>query len=117
MKIAVVCDSPLLKKCLEVFLKEKLSSYSACDFVISDKTIDSEKPVFVISDNKGSNIKKPFSKAKLLKSLDEYSKKLNRPKISPAQTPKSDISELEKKLTVITERFVSELVKTIRECR
>jgi len=117
LKVAVVCDSPLLKKCLEVFLKEKLSSYSACDFVISDKAIDSEKPVFVISDSKSSNIKKPFSKAKLLKSLDEYFKKLNRQKTPPSQIAKNNISELENKLTAITENFVTELVKTIREYR
>lgn len=112
-----MCDSPLLKKCLEVFLREKLSSYSACDFVISDKMIDSEKPVFVISNDRGSNIKKPFSKAKLLKTLDEYSKKLNKPKISPPQTPKNDILELEKKITAIADRFVLEIIKTIREYR
>ncbi len=112
-----MCDSPLLKKCLEVFLKEYLSSYSTCDFVISDKAIDSEKPVFVVSHDKNSNIKKPFSKTKLLKSLDEYFKKLNRPKAVVSRPIKNDISELEKKLTLITEKFVAELVKTIKEYR
>lgn len=118
MKVAVVCDSPLLKKCLEVFLKEKLSSYTACDFVISDKTIDSEKPVFVISDSKGSNLKKPFSKTKLLKSVDEYFSRLKRPRtVSSQAVVKGDTTELEQKLTAVTQRFVSELLKTIKEYR
>jgi len=115
LKVAVVCDSPLLKKCLEVFLKEKLSSYTACDFVISDKTIDSEKPVFVINDTKNSNLKKPFSKTKLLKSVDEYFIKLKKPRTVALQAAKNDVSELEQKLTAVTQRFVTELLKTIRE--
>lgn len=117
MKIAVVCDSPLLKKCLEVFLKESLSSYSACDFVISDKKIDSEKPVFVISDEKGSNLKKPFSKTKLLKSLDEYFLKLKKPSVHPAAIHRAEAGELEKRIRRLTEAFVNDLLRAIREHR
>ena len=36
MKIAIVCESELLQKSLEIYLKEYLSSLSDCDFVISD---------------------------------------------------------------------------------
>jgi hypothetical protein len=117
LKIAIVCDSPLLKKCLEVFLKEHLSSYSACNFVISDKKIDSEKPVFVISDEKGANLRKPFSKTKLLKALDEYFRRMRQPKSSPSPIQKLETGELENKLKILTENFVSELVRTIKECR
>lgn len=117
LKIAIVCDSPLLKKCLEVFLKEKLASYSSCDFVISDKDIDSEKPVFIIGDDKGVNLRKPFSKSKLLKSVDEYYKKLKQPRTVALVAVKNDAVGLEKQLTEVTERFVSDLLKTIREYR
>jgi hypothetical protein len=117
LKIAVVCDSPLLKKCLEVFLKERLSSYSACDFVISDKKIDSEKPVFVISDEKGSNLKKPFSKTKLLKSLDEYFLKQKKANAHPTAIHRAEAGELEKRIRRLTEGFVNDLLRAIREHR
>lgn len=115
MKVAVVCDSPLLKRCLEVFLKKHLSSYAASDFVISDKKIDSEKPVFVISDQKGSNLNKPFSKTRLLKALNEYFKKIKPPRNIITVASKSVESELETKIKKLTEDFVTELLGTIRE--
>jgi hypothetical protein len=102
---------------LEVFLKEYLSSYSACDFVISDKKIDSEKAVFVISDDKGANLRKPFSKAKLLKALDEYFKKTRPLKAVIRPIQKIPSGELETKLKSLTEDFVNELIKTIKEHR
>ncbi len=114
MKVAIVCDSPLLKKCLEVFLKDYLSSYSACDFVISDKAIDSEKPVFVVGDDKGSNLRKPFSKSKLIKSVGEYYKKIRRPRTVALQAVRKEGDDLEKQLTILTQKFVSDLVATIR---
>lgn len=114
MKVAVICDSPLLKKCLEVFLKEHLSSYSACDFVISDKAIDSEKPVFVISDEKSSNLRKPFSKSKLIKAVAEYHKKLRKPRTVALQAVRKEGDELEKQIAALTQKFVTELVAVIR---
>ncbi|MDD3466336.1 MAG: hypothetical protein PHE67_04225 [Campylobacterales bacterium] len=115
MKVAVVCDSPLLKRCLEVFLKKHLSSYAACDFVISDKKIDSEKPIFIISDQKGSNLNKPFSKTRLLKALEEHYKKIRPPRNIITVASKSVENELETKIKQITENFVGELLSAIKE--
>ena len=117
MKVAVICDSPLLKKCLEVFLKEHLSSYSACDFVISDKAIDSEKPVFVIGDDKNSNLRKPFSKSKLIKAAGEYHRRLRRPRTVALQAVRKEGDELEKQIAALTQKFVADLVATIRGAR
>jgi hypothetical protein len=115
LKVAVVCDSPLLKRCLEIFLKKYLSSYAAADFVISDKKIDSEKPIFVISDQKGSHLNKPFSKTRLLKALSEYYKKIRPPRNIITVASKNTQSELEGKIRQITDDFVSELLSAIRE--
>lgn len=117
MKVAIICDSPLLKKCLEVFLKEHLSPYSACDFVISDKAIESEKPVFVIGDDKGSNLRKPFSKSKLIKAASEYHKRIRRPKTVALQAVRKEDDELQKQIAALTQKFVTDLVATIRGTR
>ncbi len=115
MKVAVVCDSPLLKRCLEVFLKNHLSSYAACDFVISDRKIDSEKPIFIISDQKKTNLKKPFSKSKLLKALEEHARKIKPPRNIITVASKSVENELETKVKKLTEDFVTELLSTLKE--
>lgn len=48
MKIAIVCQSLLLSKALKTFLAEMIVSYKQCDFVISDKKIELDKPVFYL---------------------------------------------------------------------
>ena len=126
MKIYVKCDSPLLKKCLEVFLKERLSSYPACDFVVCDKKLEVEKPIFLIGSEDGANLKKPFSKSKLLKALGLYYNKpkqetiYEQGKSNESEKPRaSQISRegltLERKVSIITEKFVRELLRVIKE--
>lgn len=117
MKIAVVCDSLLLKKCLDVFLAEHLCAYTNCDFVVSDKKIESEKPIFVISDEKNAHFRKPFSKTKLLKALDTYAKKLKNPLMTLKAVPQKETDLLEAKIKAVTESFVFELLKIVREHR
>ncbi len=83
--------------------------------MISDKKIDSEKPLFVISDQKGANLNKPFSKSRLLKALEEYYKKIKPPRNIITVASKSVENELESKVKKITENFVTELLGAIRE--
>lgn len=115
MKIAVLCDSLLLKRCLEIFLKEHLSSYRECDFIVSDKPVESEKPVFIISSQKNAHLKKPFSKAKLLKSLEEYYRRLKGSQMPPIEESSLKGDELEKRLMSATMRFVKEILEIIKE--
>lgn len=110
MKIYVKCESPLLKKSLEIFLKDKISPYANCDFVVSDKKLEVEKPVFIVGDDK--YIKKPFSKSKLLKALEAF---YNRPKQERLKSAPREPLSLEKKVSIITEKFVRELLRVIRE--
>lgn len=126
MKIYVKCDSPLLKKCLDVFLKERLSSYPSCDFVVCDKKLDVEKPIFLIGSEDGANLKKPFSKSKLLKALDLYYNKPQQEQAYEKDAPKEPEKPrapqiaregltLERKVSIITEKFVRELLRVIKE--
>ena len=72
MKVALVCESPLLKKSLELYLKENVSTYEACDFVISDRAVKSKKPVLYIGKRKDATISVPFSKEQMLSSAQQF---------------------------------------------
>ena len=72
MKVALVCESPLLKKSLELYLKENVSTYEACDFVISDMAVKSKKPVLYIGKRKDATISVPFSKNQILSKTQQF---------------------------------------------
>ncbi len=66
MKVSLVCESPLLQKSLEIYLKPYLSTYEACDFVITDREVRSKKPVLVIGKREDATLQVPFSKEEAL---------------------------------------------------
>ncbi len=110
MKIALACDSLLLTKSLEIFLKKSLTSYKKCDFVISDKNLETDKPLFIIS-NEASNLQVPFSESSLMIELDKFYTNLiskNRPK----DESKNDIHE---KIDFLTKKFRDDLIEVISE--
>ncbi|WP_299546034.1 hypothetical protein [uncultured Helicobacter sp.] len=72
MKIALICDSLLLDRSLEMYLKEYLTSYKACDFVVATQPVESQKPVFLIGDMEGAHLKIPFTKELLLQELESF---------------------------------------------
>ena len=72
MKIALICDSLLLNRSLEMYLKEYLTSYKLCDFVVATQPVESQKPVFLIGDFEGANLKIPFTRELLLQELDSF---------------------------------------------
>lgn len=71
MKIALECQSILLKKALNIFLKPSIVSKKHCDFVICDYEGKFECPVFFIN-TASAHIKKPFSKDELLEKIEEF---------------------------------------------
>ena len=71
MKIALVCQSLLLSRALKSFLGDMIVPYKQCDFVISDKKIELDKPIFYISSHEG-NLVIPFSKSSLHIELDKF---------------------------------------------
>lgn len=61
MKIAIMCESELLQKSLEPYLKDYQTSLEKCDFVLSDYQACDMKPVCLVGNFSGAHIKKPFT--------------------------------------------------------
>ena len=121
MKVAVICNSLLLRKSLEIFLRDRLSSQSGCDFVVSDRALEVDKPVFLITREKDTNLAKPFSKTRLVKALDEYYKSIGgiieeeKAVIAESEVVMADSGEMEQKIRKLTDDFVSGLMQVFRE--
>ena len=82
MKIALICDSLLLDRSLEMYLKEYLTSYKLCDFVVATQPVESQKPVFLIGNFEGANLKIPFTRELLLQELDTFYQSLKGGRLS-----------------------------------
>lgn len=113
MKIALACQSILLEKALKIFLAPYLSTYKHCDFVISDKKIEIEKPLFFVS-SENSHLDMPFSKSSLLLELENFFDSLE-PKQNESLHVKKNFHELEEKILLLTEEFRENLVQTIKD--
>lgn len=76
MKVAIQCESPLLQRSLELFLKGHLSSLKQCDVVIRDRRVaDESRPMLLVSSDADADIVKPFSRSRLMMVLDQVLKK------------------------------------------
>ena len=121
MKVAVICNSLLLRKSLEIFLRDRLSSQSGCDFVVSDRALEVDKPVFLITREKDTNLAKPFSKTRLIRALEEYYKSIGgvideeKVIITEPEAAIADDGEMEQKIRKLTDDFVSGLMQVFRE--
>ncbi len=73
MKIAIECESPLLQKSLELFLKNYIVDIDSCEFVVSDHVIR-DKVYFLISQDKDARLKVPFTKDRLMGTLATFYK-------------------------------------------
>ncbi len=135
MKIAIDCKSPLLQKSLELFLKEYLSSYKNCDILIQDKKCVDNKKCFYISSDKDADLIKPFSKQKLLETLDKrykldksivepkviakkeeiIPKKVKELKVKKEKNDNSlDFSLLEKRIEFLTQEYQQNILNTVK---
>jgi hypothetical protein len=70
LKVALMCDSPLLKRAMERFLGDRIVPYSRCDMVISDCDRQIDKPILLI----GEKLPKPFSRAHLQMALERFTR-------------------------------------------
>lgn len=113
MKIALACQSVLLEKALKFFLSPYLASYKQCDFVISDKKIEIEKPLFFIS-SQDAHLNLPFSKSTLFIELEKFFNTLQNKELKTVDK-RQDFHLLEEKIIALTEEFKINLVQTIKE--
>ncbi|MCI5967936.1 hypothetical protein [Helicobacter sp.] len=135
MKIALICDSLLLDRSLEMYLKEYLTSYKLCDFVVATQFVESQKPVFLIGDMEGAHLKIPFTKELLLKELEFFyytlkdgSQRNSKEAILPSIDVRSEeihslntdtdslfLGDLNIKMEEILKRYAKEIETTILE--
>ncbi|MBL0687684.1 MAG: hypothetical protein JJV95_05500 [Sulfurospirillum sp.] len=113
MKIALVCQSVLLEKSLKIFLKNYITSYKQCDFVICDRKIKIDKPCFYILPE-DSHLVTPFSKSTLLLKVENFYNALSDKK-SEKNQKKISSKELEKKIIELTDNFKNNLITTIKD--
>ena len=116
MKISLVCQSLLLSKALKSFLGDEIVSYKQCDFVISDKKIELDKPIFYISSSEGELLI-PFSKSSLMIELDKFQQNMLQKEQNSIKSTQPALSNvvLEEKISALTEKFRKELIQTIRD--
>lgn len=111
MKIALACQSILLEKSLEIFLKGYIVPRKQCDFVISDRDIEIDRPLFYIA-TKNSDLILPFSKSALMIKIEKFYDLLQKPKTN---LKKVDSCELDEKIAKLVDSFRDDLVKVIKE--
>lgn len=114
MKVAIICSSVLLKQALSIFLKDYVSSYKSCDFVICDKKINIEKPSFIIGNFEGSNLPIPFGKTNLIITLERYFKQLKQSQ-KPKDKKAINFEELEDKIALACKKFEQEIIQIIKD--
>ena len=115
MKIAILCDSPLLHCALEYYLKGHLTSYRKCDFVIADKKVEVDKPLCLVSTQQDAHIQKPFTPAQLLLGVENFSKSLKIPYAFEDIDEKHRDYALKCKIQEASARFAEEIYWLITE--
>ena len=94
MKINICCKSPILQKTLDLYLKDYISSYDNCDFVISDEISDDiNKPICLATLREDSDIRRPMHRESLFRDLCVFYENLNK-------LPKDDTKKIDNILDV-----------------
>lgn len=104
MKVAIKCESILLDKALNIFLKPYLASIKNCDFIVVDEKIELKKPIFLI----GENIKKPFNQDELIIALNDFYENYIANRLNNNKNLEGEIENL-------TIKFSQDLVSLIKD--
>ena len=104
MKAFIDCDCEILKKTLELFLKDCAASAQDCDFVISDEPQSSAKPLFLIGE--GGDLTLPFSKNTLLTKLEDFQGSLKR--------DLSEYNATEEEICALFDEFKARIIEILR---
>jgi hypothetical protein len=110
MKISFDCECILLQESLKIFLKDFISSRKDCDFIISDRTIVSQKPIFLITKNSG-HLQIPFTRETLLSTLEEFYSAMQ---ISLSNRENTSNSSFERDLDALLKNFKNDLIVLFR---
>lgn len=119
MKISIECKSFLLSETLKLYLREFIvDDIKDSDFLISDREIESEKPLFLISNRENSSLRVGFSKSSLIENLNNFHSKIEKKSTLTTQSKVNNeekLDKLAKDLDIITRDFVSKLLNRVKE--
>ncbi|WP_095297498.1 hypothetical protein [Helicobacter sp. 12S02232-10] len=118
MKISIMCQSTLLQEALRRYLKDNLSNFEDCDFIISDIRLKTDKPICLIDSSQKADIKKPFTQTSLLKDLQNfYYSKIKAAKITANPMPNNLLENPELKMQIdsILEEFSRKIYQTLKK--
>lgn len=77
MKIHLLIKSPLLQSTLQGYLRDYLSEFDECEFVITDDIeCEAGKPICLISFNENADILRPIYKENLMRDLAKFNANL-----------------------------------------
>lgn len=107
MKISFECECVLLQRALILFLNNCVSTRNDCDFVISDRKIDTAKPVFIVGE-KSPYLPFPFDKQTLLSALNEFYSAI-------LADLDGENANFEQKLACILDKFKLDIMQLINE--
>ncbi len=82
MKLALICDSMLLQKSLETYLRGHIVPQEYAELIICDKLLQSNKPMLLVSHTKKADLRVPFTKAELFWALEEFYLKMLESELS-----------------------------------
>ncbi|ARQ98922.1 ornithine carbamoyltransferase (OTCase) [Campylobacter devanensis] len=110
MRVCIDCECLLLAETLRLFLGSNATTKKDCDFIVSDRALQSSKPVFIISDD-SPYLSEPFSKDVLLNTLGEFYSAMQ---IS-GKIQSNELSSLERRVGDLVDAFKAELIKIIKD--
>lgn len=108
MKISFECDCILLQKTLLLFCPEFIAYNSECDFIVSDRRIKTQKPLFLIGES-GSHLSLPFTKKALVENLKEFYSAIQ---VNGVKESKKD--DFNAELDVILSNFKADLLALLK---
>lgn len=114
MKVNIDCECVLLEETLRIFCKDFSCARVDCDFVISDRRIKANKPVFIIGKD-SPHISLPFTKEALFESLQDFYSAIQVP--MAISKPKETKDELENAINALCDKFKADLLAILRQSR
>lgn len=113
VKVCVMCDSLLVKKSVEMFLKDYVSDYKSCNLVISDREREVDKPVVLLGAEEGMGIPRPYTRSSLLLFMDKYQKQMEGKK-ALGELLDEEREPLEAVLEKLAAKFAKEVAQAVR---
>ncbi|MDR3162704.1 MAG: hypothetical protein LBT81_02450 [Helicobacteraceae bacterium] len=111
ISVSVVCESALLRRALEWFLRDRIATANACELIITDRKLRNEKPQLII----GEHLVKPFSGSQLDAVLERFDKLQEIKTAAKGLLEKSPEAELEAEIERLMKRFSNELLGLLKK--